>query len=414
MIISIILAPLFPVPVEANTKIKLALVRVTDRENKSNLFNAQNLIQEFLLKTNRFNLISSERITNFYQKKMFEKRDPYFLTGGDYLYLEAHDLFLSFKHNQSLEVVKSAITQLKKNPGKYGNLFKAYLLKTQLLWELDRYSQANIALKNAVIVGGKEQKLSQLEYSPKIQKSYRRAYKSYARLIGFETIEINLKGKRKSPIFSDGLFKGVASELYIIKAKKHKAQVSAGTSLKSEIKLIESGSMLLAAKNSRRIKKGIYSRNVEAGNSHQLISQLEELGLYVDSDLVVLLDMQEFNHMKRLFVRIYNVRNKKITREKYFDLVDGLDISILARECSDYIKGLKPTSFIALKREDFQYNDNNLQPSKLNKTIVYGAIGAVIVGAGIGLALALGGSSESGDSSGLTEVSISGPLPNEI
>ncbi len=396
LILQIVSLPLAAPECFAASKKTIAVVEVFKNKPSNDLSLLRHELERTIMRSKKMQLVVSSRVAAYFNHG---KTDSPSMTEGDILYREAEDLFMAFKNHQALDVLTLCTSELNKKPGISGTLVKAYLLKAQIKNEIGKYKEAFESMVKAVSYNLSQKKLDTYVFSPRTRRLFEKARRKYIVQTKISDLTVNVKGKKKSPIYINGVFRGNGPLLIVKVPENHVQFVSTGTAVTS-FKKTSKKEITLAARNSSRFSKEYIG--FKNGDSKHLLIQARDLGQKVRADYVALMSLSESNAISKIKLIIVDVKKGLYSKTKVIDVKDAAeDANKTAKRARQFIA--------SLSRNDFSKIDMQFAKKKINKnTLIYSAIGAVVLGVGIGTALAL--SSGSGEPSVSTSpVSVSGP-----
>jgi hypothetical protein len=401
----LLITPFMTHPSYALTKKSMAVIEVYDQTPSRDLRNIRQQLEKNIQKSSRWQLASNNHIASYFNQTTPNKKEQ---TQGDLLYQEAEDLFLSFKLKQALEIVAMSLVKLKKKPGWQESLIKATLLKTQIEWELGKNKDAWNSILASVSYDLSRKQLDSYQYSPKLRRYYAKARAAYFAKNKTASLTITVNQSLKTPIYVNGVYRGMGPKKDILVPLNITQLVSAGSGLKK---------VVTKNKNTTAIIKGqsenIFStpkKNIGFKNRDflSLAKKAQQLGLAINASRVVLIKLNDLGSMSQLLVTTVNVKRGTVSKTLTYDVVDPYeDANTLSNIVSRKITALSTASFKKPHQSKISDPPKIKPKKKLKPHYLIAGLG-IALGTGLITALAF---SSSGKNSPNSEISISGPLP---
>ncbi|MCP5464519.1 MAG: hypothetical protein H7A33_05810 [Deltaproteobacteria bacterium] len=394
----------------AKTSKRLALVEVQP-DTKSPHANLRYKILTYLGKKKDFELVPEDQLAAAFLENRLNRE---LMTQGDLLLHEAEDLFSAFKVNKAQEFAVMAIEELKNHPGILGSLQKAYLLQTQISWELNQDKAANQALRKAVQINLSAETLDGASISPKLKKEYEKMRNAYLNQIAAKKMTIQLKDNSVQPIYVNGMFRGIGPRVEIMVDPSQVQFIQAGTNIKQQIESTDKREIVINASNAKKNN----ALGFDLIKPHELVQRAQIIGRQVGADWVALLNTPKNRGEHESTLQVINVADGTVSKE--------ISEMLIKKKQSEELFANKVSSFVSsLNASDFNQLQNTVQTAtnttgktikKKSKAGIYVGIGLAVVAAGAAAAFALGGGGGGGGSSSsgpsTVSTSLSGPVPS--
>lgn len=394
----------------AAPKETLAVVEIYNGVANKDLSVLRGKLERHLMEARKRQIVPAEKIMAYFQG---ETDTGGALTEGDRLVNDVETHFLNFEFKEAIAVADRATSLLQKQPGMRGGLFKANMLKAQAHLELGDTNAAATATEMAIAANVEAKALDSYAYPPKIQNFYKKVFVTYTKRTKLVDLTVSVRGGKSSDIYINGIKRGQGPSVTVKVPEGALQYVAAGSASVVGATAVKanSGSVTVAGKEApvqAMARKPIGFKNADRTT---LVENAIGLGAGVGAGKVVLLSLSETNLVSRMTVSVVDVTRSAATQEKQIDLVDvSSDGDSATSVAADYITGLSKGAYAKVETSQELPVLIGKKKHKMSPALL-GVLGAVVLGAGTGIALAMGGSSGStpGETSATVSVSTAQP-----
>ncbi|MBF0106510.1 MAG: hypothetical protein HQM16_14440 [Deltaproteobacteria bacterium] len=354
-------------------KKSVAVVEVYQQSPTDQLSRMHLKLESFLDRSDKVTLIRGQRVDVPKEVKIKKERitkNPQVWTSGDEAFSRAKDLYLASNFSAALAKVRLCIGMLTDNPGISGNIVNAYLLKSQIEFEIGNDDAATASAMKAISYNVDEKILTHSSLSPRTRFLYKKAYDNFMATNNLTDMTVNVENGETFPIYINGVFRGAQSSITVKVPRNMTQIVSVGSNMRRHL--------VQASKPDNVVVVSAYDENLPVFTESpvttsyhslgmintffpSLVSLAQGMGRDVGAEQVALIKLEsieaegallkkkKLSGQYQMLLSVVDVKSGNVSVPQLYAIPDiEVDADRVAKMASDYIATTTKTSFAAV------------------------------------------------------------------
>jgi len=355
----------------------VAVVEVYDQSSSPQLSKMHLKLEYFLKNHKNIHVVSGNSAKLPAPQKIVKKpkiqTQTQMWTSGDECFMKAKNAYLDSTFGLALSRIKNCVGMLKNNPGISGNLFNAYLLKSQIEFELGNDDQSFQSTLKAISYNFDQNGLNSANYSPRMRYQFKEAYHKFLATNKLTHLTIVVEGGISMPIYVNGILRGTHSSLTIEVPRNSYQMISTGGIVhKHMVQASQKGNTVTVSSYNSNIPVIASPVNISYGylglrNAFfpSLVSNAQGIGNNLRVNEVVLIKVDPIFESKskskkykkgqmptkhhQMLLSIVDVKRGYATQTQLYDIPDiEVDADRVARLASNFIAYLSQQQFASI------------------------------------------------------------------